>query len=345
MPHRVFEGNRPSNTILAGAPEPGDPRQARRALRAQRVRAGRDLAHRLRSISGASSWAKCSPAASRASWRARRARPQARQLDEHADPPLSQAPGLAAMARGYAKPLYVLPFDHRGSFQTKMFGWKGALDAEQTAEIAATKQVIYDGFKTALAGGVPKEQGRHPRRRAVRRRHPPRRRGERLHHGLPRREERPGRVRLRVRRRLRRPHRGVPAHLLQGAGALQPGGRRRAERAPDGPAQAALSDYLHGRAVGLFMFELLVPAEPAQLARVRRRQGRTTGSSARADGAGRSRSLQDAGVEPDVWKIEGLDRREDCVTGRRGRAPAAAATTWAASCWAAARTTRRSATG
>ena len=24
------------------------------------------------------------------------------------------------------------------------------------------------------------------------------------------------------------------------------------------------------------------------------------------------RALQDAGVEPDVWKIEGLDRREDC---------------------------------
>src|SRR6185312_15040737 len=23
--------------------------------------------------------------------------------------------------------------------------------------------------------------------------------------------------------------------------------------------------------------------------------------------------LQDAGVEPDVWKVEGLDRREDCV--------------------------------
>ena len=23
-------------------------------------------------------------------------------------------------------------------------------------------------------------------------------------------------------------------------------------------------------------------------------------------------ALQDAGVEPDVWKIEGLDRREDC---------------------------------
>src|SRR6516162_4048171 len=59
---------------------------------------------------------------------------------------------------GYDRPLYILPFDHRGSFQAKMFGWKGTLTAEQTAEIAASKQVIYDGFKAALAGGVPKEK-------------------------------------------------------------------------------------------------------------------------------------------------------------------------------------------
>src|SRR5262252_933026 len=57
---------------------------------------------------------------------------------------------------GYDNPLYVLPFDHRGSFETGMFGWKGALTAEQTAQIAAAKQVIYDGFKTAVAAGVPK---------------------------------------------------------------------------------------------------------------------------------------------------------------------------------------------
>ena len=60
--------------------------------------------------------------------------------------------------RGYQKPLYVLPFDHRGSFETGMFGWKGALNAEQTAEIAAAKQVIYEGFQQAVAGGVPKER-------------------------------------------------------------------------------------------------------------------------------------------------------------------------------------------
>ena len=56
---------------------------------------------------------------------------------------------------GFNHPLYILPFDHRGSFQTKMFGWKGALTAEQTAEIAAAKQVVYDGFKAAIQDGVP----------------------------------------------------------------------------------------------------------------------------------------------------------------------------------------------
>src|SRR5215510_12086953 len=59
---------------------------------------------------------------------------------------------------GYDRPLYILPFDHRGSFQVKMFGWKGTLTPEQTAEIAAAKQVIYDGFKAAVAAGVPKDR-------------------------------------------------------------------------------------------------------------------------------------------------------------------------------------------
>src|SRR5215467_793985 len=59
------------------------------------------------------------------------------------------------MSVGFDKPLYVLPFDHRGSFQTKMFGWKGTLTSEQTAEVASAKQVVYDGFKAALAAGVP----------------------------------------------------------------------------------------------------------------------------------------------------------------------------------------------
>src|SRR5215472_7343585 len=59
---------------------------------------------------------------------------------------------------GFDKPLYILPFDHRGSFQKKMFGWDGELSPQQTTEIAATKQAIYDGLKVAVAAGVPKEK-------------------------------------------------------------------------------------------------------------------------------------------------------------------------------------------
>src|SRR3989449_7227334 len=59
---------------------------------------------------------------------------------------------------GFDKRLYILPFDHRGSFVTKMFGWHGDLTAEQTAVIAGAKQVIYDGFRSAVAAGVPKEK-------------------------------------------------------------------------------------------------------------------------------------------------------------------------------------------
>ena len=61
------------------------------------------------------------------------------------------------MTVGFDQLLYILPFDHRGTFQSKMFGWKGTLTPEQTAEIAAAKQMIYDGFKAAVAGGIPKE--------------------------------------------------------------------------------------------------------------------------------------------------------------------------------------------
>ena len=39
---------------------------------------------------------------------------------------------------GFNEALYILPFDHRGWFQTKMFGWTGTLSSSQTAEVAST---------------------------------------------------------------------------------------------------------------------------------------------------------------------------------------------------------------
>jgi myo-inositol catabolism protein IolC len=74
-----------------------------------------------------------------------------------------------------------------------------------------------------------------------------------------------------------------------------------------------LSDYLADRNRSRFMFELLVPAETAQLDKVR-------GDKKTYDRELRPRlmaetisELQSVGVEPDLWKIEGLDRREDCI--------------------------------
>ncbi len=59
---------------------------------------------------------------------------------------------------GFERPLYILPFDHRGSFQSGLFGWSGALSRDQTERVAASKAIIYDGFLGAVAGGVPKER-------------------------------------------------------------------------------------------------------------------------------------------------------------------------------------------
>jgi 5-dehydro-2-deoxygluconokinase len=225
---------------------------------------------------------------------------------------------------GYNQPLYILPFDHRGSFETKMFGWHGDLNASQIAEIAAAKQVIYEGFKAAVASGVPK-----------------------THAGILV-DEQFGAAILRD----ARASGFITACPAEKSGQDEFDFEYGADFAahieafqstfckvlvrynPEGDAalnerQAArlrrLSDYLRQHSQSGFMFELLVPAEPAQLARLK-------GDKAAYDlelrpqlMAGAIEQLQDAGVEPDLWKIEGLDRREDCehvaaAAQRQGRA-------------------------
>jgi myo-inositol catabolism protein IolC len=72
------------------------------------------------------------------------------------DPSVPEGERITVREVGFDQPLYILPFDHRASFQAKMFDWRGVLTAEQTAQTAAVKQVIYYGFKSAVANGVPK---------------------------------------------------------------------------------------------------------------------------------------------------------------------------------------------
>jgi myo-inositol catabolism protein IolC len=212
---------------------------------------------------------------------------------------------------GYDKPLYIQPFDHRGSFQTKLFGWQGKLTQEQTAQIAASKQVIYDGFKAAVAAGVPKEKAgilvdeqfggailRDAAANGYTTACPAEKSGQ---------DEFDFEYGEDFGKHIEAFHPTFCKVLVrynpEGDEALN---RRQAARLRQ------LSEYLHANGRSLFMFELLVPVEKAQLDRVK---GDTKaydvelrpGLMARA-----IEELQDAGVEADVWKIEGLDRREDC---------------------------------
>lgn len=222
---------------------------------------------------------------------------------------------------GFNRALYILPFDHRGSFETKMFGWHGDLTAAQTAEIAAAKQVIYDGFKAAVAAGVPRgkagilvdEQfGTAILRDAA---------AEGFVTACPAEKSgqdefdfeygddfaahieafRPTFCKVLVR------------YNPEGDAALNARQATRLKR---------LSDWLRQHETSRFMFELLVPPEPAQLDRL-------GGSKSAYDLELRPalmvraiEQLQEAGIEPDLWKIEGLDRREDCeqivAAARRG---------------------------
>jgi len=215
------------------------------------------------------------------------------------------------MPRGYDRPLYIQPFDHRGSFQTKMFGWQSPLSDAQTAEIAGAKRVIYDGFLAALAGGVPREKAgilvdekfgasilRDASSRDIVTACPVEKSGQAefdFEYGE-----------------------DFASHIETFDPTF---GKVLVRYNPDGDRalnkrQAArlkrLSDFLAARGRSRFMFELLVPPEKMQLDRL-------NGNRQTYDLELRPRlmveaiqELQGAGVDPDLWKVEGLARRKDC---------------------------------
>ena len=59
------------------------------------------------------------------------------------------------MALGYDGKLYILAFDHRGSFQKKMFGIEGDPNEEQAETIADAKKLIFEGMLVAVDRGAP----------------------------------------------------------------------------------------------------------------------------------------------------------------------------------------------
>ena len=54
------------------------------------------------------------------------------------------------MTRGFDRPLYILPFGHRGSFETKMFGWEGSAIFNDSEGVAAAMRRL----RSAINQGV-----------------------------------------------------------------------------------------------------------------------------------------------------------------------------------------------
>lgn len=215
------------------------------------------------------------------------------------------------MPRGYDRDLYFQPFDHRGSFQTNMFGWKGTLSAAQTAEIAAAKRVIYDGFMAAIAGGAPRAKaailvdeqfGAAILRDAW---------AAGVTTACPAEKSGQAEFDFEYGENFIRHIEAMAPTFCKVLVRYNPDGDRTLNQ-----VQAArlrlLSDYLASRRSSRFLFELLVPAEKAQLDKV---QGDKRAYDLQLRPGLMVRAIQElqaAGVEPDIWKVEGLDRREDC---------------------------------
>ena len=58
------------------------------------------------------------------------------------------------MPLGYDGKLYILAFDHRGSFQKKMFGIEGDPTPEQVETISDAKRLIFEGMVEAVSRGA-----------------------------------------------------------------------------------------------------------------------------------------------------------------------------------------------
>ena len=213
------------------------------------------------------------------------------------------------MTLGYDGKLYILAFDHRGSFQKKMFGIEGDPTPEETATIADAKHLIYEGMEKAVDRGAQPDAT-----------------------GVLIDEQFGGDIPIQAKQRglkLAMPveksgqdefdfqyGEDFGAHIER----FDPDFAKVLVRYnPDGDAEMnarqtarlkRLADWLHEHD-RKFLFELLVPATEAQLAQVGGDADRYD-AELRADLMCRTiAEFQAAGVEADIWKIEGLDSRDD----------------------------------
>jgi 5-dehydro-2-deoxygluconokinase len=213
------------------------------------------------------------------------------------------------MALGYDGKLYILAFDHRGSFQKKMFGIQGEPTPEETATISDAKHLIFEGMRIASERGVDARSVGVLVDEQFGGSIPADAKEEGLKLAMP--VEKSGQEEFDFQY-----DEEFGAHILR----YDPDFSKVLVRLnPEGDAEVnerqlgrlkRLADWLHEND-RKFLFELLVPPEPAQLEQV-------GGDADRFDAEVRPglmrqaiEQIQDYGVEVDIWKIEGVEARED----------------------------------
>ncbi|MFP5299169.1 MAG: 2-deoxy-5-keto-D-gluconate 6-phosphate aldolase domain-containing protein [Actinomycetota bacterium] len=216
------------------------------------------------------------------------------------------------MALGYDGSLYILAFDHRGSFQKKMFGISGEPNEEQTEIISDAKKVIFEGFKKAVtehgvdkssAGILVDEQfGADIVREAEK---------EGYLFAMP--VEKSGQDEFDFQygddfgKHIEDFNPAFSKVLVR----YNPDGDKEMN-ARQSERLKRLGEWLHAND-RKYLFELLVPATDEQLASVDG-DGDRYDKELRPDLMIRAiKELQEAGIEADIWKIEGIDTEEDCM--------------------------------
>jgi 5-dehydro-2-deoxygluconokinase len=213
------------------------------------------------------------------------------------------------MSLGYDGKLYILAFDHRGSFQKKMFGIQGDPTPEETATIADAKRLIFEGMLEAVSRGAEAEALGVLIDEQFGSDVPQQARAKGLRLAMP--VEKSGQNEFDFQYGS-----GFGDHILK----FDPDFSKVLVRynPEDDPELnqrqlgrlKELSDWLHERD-RKFLFELLVPATDEQLRSVGGDTDRYDAELRPELMRGAIEAIQNAGIEVDVWKIEGVDERSD----------------------------------
>jgi myo-inositol catabolism protein IolC len=205
----------------------------------------------------------------------------------------------------------LLAFDHRGSFQTGLLGVTGEPTAHDRDRIRVAKRIIFEGFQAALGAGMPPEGAGIlvDEQFGAEVAHSARALGVML--AMPVEKSGQDEFEFEYGEQFGAHITAFEPTFAKVLVRYNPHGdaernRRQAERL------ARLGEWLRGGGCG-FLFELLVPPETAQLESVGSDRGRYDAELRPWLMAEAIEELQRAGVEPDVWKIEGLDSPDDCL--------------------------------